>query len=82
MAGKYGHPKEFIPDEDSIGANLERASLYFVANGNKEDKRVPILLSSIGAQTYSLLRDLVIHLMYQVHYHLIEFRRYLLRISS
>ena len=25
----------------------------------KEDKQVPILLSSIGAQTYSLIRDLV-----------------------
>ena len=38
MAGKYGYLKEFLPDEDSIGAYLERASLYFVANGIEEDK--------------------------------------------
>ena len=59
MTGKYGHLKEFPPDENSIGAYLEHASLYFVANGVKEDKGVPILLSSIRAQTYSLLHDLV-----------------------
>ena len=59
MAGKYGHLKEFLPDEDSIGAYLEHASLYFVASGIEKDKQVPILLSSIGARTYLLLLDLV-----------------------
>ena len=59
MAEKYSHLKEFLPDEDSIGAYLKRASLYFVANGIKEDKQVPILVSSIAARTYSLLCDLV-----------------------
>ena len=59
MLGKYGLLKEFLPDEDSIGAYLEHASLYFVVNGIKEDRRVRILLSSIGARTYSLLRDLI-----------------------
>ena len=59
MAGKYGYLKEFLPDEDSIGTYLELAALFFVANGIEEDKQVPILLSSIGAQTYSLLRDQV-----------------------
>ena len=44
---------------DSIRAYLELASLYFKANDIAEDKRVPIFLSSIGARTYSLLRDLV-----------------------
>ena len=29
MAGKYGYSKKFPPDEDSIGAYLERAALYF-----------------------------------------------------
>ena len=34
-------------------------ALYFKEkNGIEEDKQVAILLSSIGAQTYSLLRDL------------------------
>ena len=59
MPGKYDYLKEFLSDEESIGAYLERAALYFVANGIKEDKQVPILLSSIKAQSYSLLRDLV-----------------------
>ena len=59
MAGKYGYLKEFIPEKDSIGAYLERAALYFKANGIEEDKQVPILLSSIGSRSYSLLRDLV-----------------------
>ena len=57
MAGKYGHLKEFLRDEDSIGPYLKRASLYFVVNGIEEDKRIPILLSSFGAWTYSLLLD-------------------------
>ena len=59
MAGRYGCLKEFRPDEDSIQAYLEVATLYFAANDIEEDKQVPILLSSIGAQTYSLVRDLV-----------------------
>ena len=59
MPGKYGYLKEFLPDKDSIGAYLERVALYFVASDIEEDKQVPILLSSIGARTYSLLRDLV-----------------------
>ena len=59
MAGKYGHPKDFLPDEDSTWAYLERASLYFVTNCIEEDTQVPILLSSIGARTYSYLCDLV-----------------------
>ena len=33
--------------------------LYFVAIGIEEDKRVPMLLSSIAAQTHLILRDLV-----------------------
>ena len=44
---------------DSIQAYLELGSLYFEANDIAEDKQVPILLILIGAQTYSLLRDLV-----------------------
>ena len=59
MAGHYRCLKEFRPDEDSIQAYLEVATLYFSANDIEEDKQVPILLSSIGAQTYSLMRDLV-----------------------
>ena len=59
MASQYGCLKEFHPEVDSIQAYLELASLYFKANDIAEDKQVPIFLSSIGAQTYSLVRDLV-----------------------
>ena len=72
---------KFFPEEDSIGVYLERASLYFVTNGIDEDKRVLILLSSIGAQIYSLLHA-CLHLMYLVHYHSVEFLKFSLRISS
>ena len=56
---KYSCLKEFHPEVDSIRTYLELASLYFKANDIGEDKQVPIYLSSIGAQTYSLLRYLV-----------------------
>ena len=38
---------------------LERVELYFTANDVTEDKKVPILLSVIGAKTYALLRSLL-----------------------
>ena len=59
MATQYGRLQEFQPDSDSIKSYLERASLYLKANGITDNKRVPILLSSIGASTYTLLSDLV-----------------------
>ena len=60
MAIAFGHIEGFHPESDSIlKAYLERAGLYFVANNIPEDKQVPILLSSIGASTYSLLSDLL-----------------------
>ena len=81
MAGKYGYLKGFLPDEDSVGAYLERVALYFAENGIEEDKQVPFLLSSIGAQTYPLLRDLVAPAVPGT-LPLIEFWTYSLRISS
>ena len=59
MASQYGCLEKFLPESDSISSYLERVDLYFKANGIAEDKQVPILLSSIGAATYALLRDLV-----------------------
>ena len=37
--------------------DLERVELYFTANDVAEDKKVPILLSVIGANTYAFLRS-------------------------
>ena len=59
MATQYGCLKEFQPESDSIKAYLERAQLYFTANGIAGGKQVPILLSSIGGPIYTLLGDLV-----------------------
>ena len=59
MATQYGQLQEFQPESESIKAYLERASLYFAANEIAADKKVPILLSSIGAPTYALLSDLL-----------------------
>ena len=58
MTTQYGQLVEFNPQTDSIKAYFERASLFFTANGVKDDKKVPILLSSIGTPTYSLLSNL------------------------
>ena len=58
MASKFGQIKEFQPDSDFIKSYLERVQLYFDANNVAQTKHVPILLSSLGAQTYSLLSDL------------------------
>ena len=58
MATLYGQIAAFHPESDSIKAYLEHIQLYFVANKVPEDVQVPILLSCIGASTYSLLNDL------------------------
>ena len=58
MTTQYGQLVEFNPQTDSIKAYFERASLFFTANGVGDDKKVPILLSSIGTPTYSLLSNL------------------------
>ncbi len=58
MAAKFGRIEEFSPDSDSIKSYLERVQLYFDANSVPQAKQVPILLSSVGATTYSLLSNL------------------------
>ena len=59
MATQYGRLQEFKPESDSIKAYLERVSLYFAANEIADGKKVPVLLSSIGAPIYALLSDLL-----------------------
>ena len=45
--------------EEMITEYLERVELYFAANDIKNEKKVPVLLSAIGAKTYALLWSLV-----------------------
>ena len=55
----FGTLKEFNSDNESVKSYLERVDLYFRATSVEEDKQVPILLSSIGSATYTLLSDLL-----------------------
>ena len=50
--------QEFQPGTESITSYLEHTKVYFTANDIAERKQVAVLLSVIGAQTYSLLRSL------------------------
>ena len=50
---------EFVPENETITAYLERVQLFMDANAVKEGKEVPVLLSVIGGKTYGLLRNLV-----------------------
>ena len=59
MAGQMGRVKEFHPQEENITAYLERLQLYFECNGVEEAKRVPALLTLVGAKVYGTLRSLV-----------------------
>ena len=55
----FGQLEEFNPRTDSWQAYVERANLYFQANGISEEKQLPVFLSSIGGKTYGLLRNLM-----------------------
>ena len=55
---KFGTLNEFNSDVETIAKYLDQVLLYFEANEVADDKRVPILLSSIGPTTYSVICDL------------------------
>ena len=50
---------EFDPKVDSISVYLERLELYFVANEVKDDRKVAVMLTVIGARTYDTLRSIL-----------------------
>ena len=54
----FGNLQEFKLESESIAAYLERTTVYFDANSIAAEKQVSVLLSVVGAQTYSLLRSL------------------------
>ena len=57
----HGTVGEFNSTREDWVSYTKRLVQYFVANGIAEegDKRKPILLSSCGAATYQLIRNLV-----------------------
>lgn len=58
-AYQLGRMQEFEPETESITAYLERLQNFFDANDIADAKKVPVLLSVIGRNTYALLRNLV-----------------------
>ena len=59
MAVKHGFLPEFVPGTEEWGSYVERAEHYFVANGvDTPETRRAVLLSSCGAPTYRLIRNL------------------------
>ena len=55
----FGTIGEFVGENESITAYLERVGLFMDANGVKDEKQVSTLLSVIGGKTYGLLRSLL-----------------------
>ena len=56
-------------EEKKITEYLERVELYFVANDIANKKKVPVLLSIIGAKTYALIRSLMMPAAQKVQRH-------------
>ena len=54
----FGRIQEFIPESESFSTYVERLQLFFEANDVSDGKKVPVLLSVIGAKNYALLRSL------------------------
>ena len=50
---------EFDPKAEGISSYLERVQLYFEANSVEDDRKVPVLLTVVGAKTYETLRSLL-----------------------
>ena len=56
---KFGQIQEFEPDNESFSTYIECLELIFEANDVPDEKRIPVLLSIIGAKICALLRSLV-----------------------
>ena len=58
-ARTIGRMQEFNPANETVTAYLERFQLFVEANNIEDDKLVPMLLTVVGSDHYSLLRGLV-----------------------
>ena len=58
--GTIGQLSEFNSEIDSLTAYMERVLFFLEANEVKKDKDVTILLSTIGARTHTVLRNLLV----------------------
>ena len=57
--GVLGNMSAFDPKTDNVSTYLERLQLYFEANRVEDDRKVAVLLTVVGAQTYDTLRSLL-----------------------
>ena len=55
---KFGKLDEFDVTKESFGNYVERTEQYFTANDIKNEKKVAVFLSVIGATTYGTLKNL------------------------
>ena len=58
-AGAVGHLEEFDPKNDTMAAYIERATFYMEANNVAEDKKTATFLTTLGKNTFQVLRNLV-----------------------
>ena len=56
ISGRFFVP--FSPEAETISSYLERINLFMAASGTADDKKVAVLLSSVGLAAYTVLRDL------------------------
>ena len=59
MASVIGKLHEFRAEDEEISAYIERVELYFEVNEINQEKQDVALLTAVGGETYSLLRNLV-----------------------
>ncbi|XP_072377850.1 uncharacterized protein [Diabrotica undecimpunctata] len=54
-----GYIEQFNPGKSDITSYIERLEQLFICNVVEKDKEVPLLISLIGGETYSVLKDLL-----------------------
>jgi hypothetical protein len=54
-----GNIEPFQPGVTDLSSYLERMNFLFMCNVVEEDQKVPLFLTLIGAEAYSVLKDLV-----------------------
>lgn len=55
-----GKLSEFDPRTQNFESYLERFELFISANDVKQEKVLPVFLTAIGAETYEVLKSLVV----------------------
>ena len=58
MSAKFGRAREFDPTSEDWEFYAEQMKHYLFANNVKEAKKIPVLLSTCGTATYSLIESL------------------------